>query len=112
MARGGFPDVVTLTGAASRRRYFRAYLDDLIEREITGMGEIDRLRELNLVLRLLAARTGSLLVINPIASDARLAAARVRRYLALLEQRRWCSPSARRRLVWRGHATARALMDQ
>jgi predicted AAA+ superfamily ATPase len=39
-----------------------------------------------MVLRLLAARAGSLLVIDPIASDARIAAATARRYVTLLEQ--------------------------
>lgn len=86
LARGGFPEAVTLTRPASRRRYFNAYIDDLIEREITEIGEIERLPELHAVLRLLATRAGSLLVIDPIASDARLAAATVRRYLTLLEQ--------------------------
>ncbi|WP_069111539.1 ATP-binding protein [Jiangella alba] len=86
LVRGGFPEVVTLARPASRRRYFNAYIDNLIEREITEIGEIERLPELHIVLRLLAARAGSLLVMDPIASDARVAAATARRYVTLLEQ--------------------------
>lgn len=86
LVRGGFPEVLTLPRPASRRRYFNAYIEDLIEREITEIGEIERLPELHTVLRLLAARAGSLLVMDPIASDARLAAVTARRYVSLLEQ--------------------------
>lgn len=86
LVRGGFPEVVALSRSASRRRYFNSYIEDLIEREITEIGEIDRLPELHTVLRLLAARAGSLLVMDPIASGARLAAVTARRYVTLLEQ--------------------------
>lgn len=86
LVRGGFPEAVNRPRPSSRSRYFSAYLDDLVEREITEIGEIERLPELHAVLRLLAARAGSLLVIDPIASDARLSAATTRRYVALLEQ--------------------------
>lgn len=86
LVRGGFPEAIALSRPASRRRYFNNYVDDLIEREVTEIGEIARLPELHAVLRLLAARAGSLLVIDPIASDARLSASTVRRYVTLLEQ--------------------------
>lgn len=86
LVRGGFPEAVARPTPASTRRFLTDYLDTLLEREVTEIAEVARLPQLRQLVGALAARSGGLLVVDPIARDLQIAPATVRRYLGLLEE--------------------------
>ena len=86
IVRGGFPEALARTNPRRRERFFDSYLADLVARDVSQLSEIERTAEMRALIRLLAARSGQLLVVNAVGSDARLPASTVHRYLALLEE--------------------------
>ena len=86
IVRGGFPEALARTNPRRRERFFDSYLADLVVRDVSQLSEIERTAEMRALIRLLAARSGQLLVANAVGSDARLPASTVHRYLALLEE--------------------------
>ncbi|MGH3678928.1 MAG: ATP-binding protein [Natronosporangium sp.] len=86
LVRGGFPEAVARPTPASARRFLTDYLDTLLEREVTEIAEVAHLPQLRQLVGALAARSGGLLVLDPIARDLQIAPATVRRYLGLLEE--------------------------
>lgn len=85
IVRGGFPEAVARTNHVRRERFFDSYVADLVARDVSQLTEIERPAEMRALLRLLAARSGQLLVGNALASDLRVSARTVHRYLGLLE---------------------------
>jgi predicted AAA+ superfamily ATPase len=86
VVRGGFPEAVARTKPPRRERFFDSYTTDLVTRDISQLSEIERTREMLVLLRLLAARSGQLLVERSLANDVGLSAATIHRYLGLLEE--------------------------
>jgi uncharacterized protein len=86
IVRGGFPEALARTNPRRRERFFDSYLADLVARDVSQLSEIERTAEMRALIRLLAARSGQLLVANAVGSDARLPASTVHRYLGLLEE--------------------------
>jgi hypothetical protein len=86
VVRGGFPEAVARTDPRRRERFFDSYTTDLVTRDIRQLSEIARTREMVTLLRLLAARSGQLLVENSLSNDVGLSATTIRRYLGLLEE--------------------------
>ena len=86
IVRGGFPEALARTNPARRERFFDSYLADLVAREVSQLSEIERTAEMRALVRLLAARSGQLLVATAVGSDAGLTASTVYRYLSLLEE--------------------------
>jgi predicted AAA+ superfamily ATPase len=86
IVRGGFPEALARTNPRRRERFFDSYLADLVVRDVSQLSEIERTAEMRALIRLLAARSGQLLVANAVGSDARLPASTVQRYLGLLEE--------------------------
>lgn len=86
VVRGGFPEALARTNPRRRERFFDAYLADLVAREVSQLSEIERTAEMRALIRLLAARSGQLLVATAVGSDAGLTASTVYRYLGLLEE--------------------------
>jgi uncharacterized protein len=85
IVRGGFPEAVART-ARRRERFFDSYVGDLIARDIRQLADIERPAQMRALLRLVAARSGQLLVGNALSSDLQLAGRSVYRYLGLLEE--------------------------
>jgi len=86
VTRGGFPEALARTNPRRRERFFDSYLADLIARDVSQVSEIERTAEMRALIRLLAARSGQLLVAATVGSDAGLPASTVYRYLGLLEE--------------------------
>ena len=86
VVRGGFPEALARTNPRRRERFFDSYLTDLVARDVSQLSEIERTAEMRALIRLLAARSGQLLVVNAVSSEARLPASTVHRYLGLLEE--------------------------
>lgn len=83
LCRGGYPEVQSLS-ERQRDRWFESYIRMVIERDITGLGNIRRGGEVPRLLRLLAARSGSELVMQDVIRDVGLSRQTVYDYVALL----------------------------
>jgi predicted AAA+ superfamily ATPase len=86
IVRGGFPEAVARTTSRRRERFFDSYLADLLVRDVTQLSDIERTAEMRAMARLLAARSGQLLVISRLGAEAGLPVRTLNRYLALLEE--------------------------
>lgn len=86
IVRGGFPEALARANPRRRERFFDSYLADLVAHDVTQVTEIERTAEMRALIRLLAARSGQLLVATAVGSEAGLPASTVYRYLALLEE--------------------------
>jgi predicted AAA+ superfamily ATPase len=89
VARGGYPEAVARSQSATarrRERFLDNYLSDLINRDVIQLSEIEHGHRMRSLIRLLADRSGQLLVPGRLASDLGLPQSTVERYLSLLEQ--------------------------
>lgn len=111
LVRGGFPEAIARTG---RRRevFFDNYVADIINRDVIQLSEIERGPQLRALVRLLAARSGGLLVPGSLANDLGLPQTTVSRYLGLLEEVFLIKrvPAWSRNLSARATATAKVAM--
>lgn len=85
VVRGGFPEAV---GRPDKRRarFFDSYVADLINRDVIQLSEIERGPEMHALTRLVAARSGQLLVPGTLGNALDLTQPTVKRYLGLLEE--------------------------
>ncbi|GAA3114927.1 ATP-binding protein [Planomonospora alba] len=86
VVRGGFPEAVARSNPRRRERFFDSYVGDLIARDVSQLSEIERTAEMRALVRLLAARSGQLLVPAALGNEVGLSASTVHRYLGLLEE--------------------------
>lgn len=84
--RGGFPEAVARTSSRRRERFLDSYVRDIVTREVSQLSEIERTSEMRTLIRLLAARSGQLLVVSALSCAAGLPNRTVGRYLDLLEE--------------------------
>lgn len=85
VTRGGFPEAIARTGKR-RARFLQSYVADLINREVLQLSEIERGAEMRALIRLVAARSGQLLVPGTLGGQIGLPRDTVIRYLRLLEE--------------------------
>lgn len=85
IVRGGFPEAVARQ-PRRRERFFDSYVGDLINRDVIQLSEIERGPEMHTLARLVAARSGQLLVAGSLANQLGLPQPTVKRYLHLLEE--------------------------
>ncbi len=85
VVRGGFP--VSVSRAAARRESFLdSYVADIVNRDVIQLSHIERGAEMRALIRLLAARSGQLLVPAALAGALGLNHATIKHYLGLLEE--------------------------
>lgn len=84
IVRGGFPEAV-VRGPRRRTTFFDNYVGDLVNREVRQASAIERTAQMSALIRLLAARSGQLLVPGHLASDLGLPQVTVSRYIELLQ---------------------------
>ena len=82
---GGYPEATKRTDGR-RRKFFDAYIDDLIDRDITQLSEIQRRPDLIRLLALLAQRMATPVSIRNLAEELVVPKSTVERYVALLEE--------------------------
>lgn len=83
--RGGYPEAVQRL-ANRRRRFFESYVNDLIDRDVMQLTEIQRRPDLHRLLAALAARMASPLNVEGLASELGLPRTTVDRHIALFEE--------------------------
>lgn len=82
---GSFPEA-TGREPGRRRRFFQSYLNDLIDRDVTLLSEIQRRAELDTLLRVLVGHLAAPLRIERIANAIGLPKKTVERYVSLFEE--------------------------
>jgi predicted AAA+ superfamily ATPase len=85
VVRGGFPEAVARAGRR-RERFLDSYVADLINRDVVALSEIERGPEMRALVRLVAARSGQLLIPGALGRELGLPQATVKRYLSLLDE--------------------------
>jgi uncharacterized protein len=86
LVRGGFPEAVRRLDSRRREHFFDSYVSDLIARDVSQLSEIERPAQMRVLLRLIAARSGQLLVGNALSHAAGISTATTHRYISLLEE--------------------------
>jgi uncharacterized protein len=85
IAAGGFPEALALTSSTARKAWYDGYLTTVINRDISDFAEIDKAYAIPRLLSLVAARTGSSLVLADLARSADLTRITTRNYLTYLD---------------------------
>jgi uncharacterized protein len=83
--RGGYPEAV-VRESSRRRKFFESYVNDLIDRDVMQLSEIQRRPELHRLLAQLGARVAEPLKIENVSSELGLPKTTTERYVALLEE--------------------------
>lgn len=83
--RGGYPEAVRRDPGRRRDRFFDSYALDLVSRDVQQISDIERPAEMRRLLSVVAARMGTLAVVQQIANDLGLSRTTLSRYLDLLE---------------------------
>lgn len=86
VVRGGLPEAVARTASRRRSRFLDEYVQNVIDREVRQLAEIERVPQLRTLVRLLAARSGHLVAAGSLESELGLSRPTVARYLRLLEE--------------------------
>jgi predicted AAA+ superfamily ATPase len=86
IVRGGFPEAVARTNPRRRQRFHDSYVADLVARDVAQLSEIERAAQMRALIRLLAARSGQILVAATVGSEAGISQATALRYISLLEE--------------------------
>jgi predicted AAA+ superfamily ATPase len=86
IVRGGLPEAVGRSEPQRRTRFLDAYVQALIDRDVRQLSEIQRKGELRRLVRLLAARTGTIIAAGSLESDLGLSRPTIARYLQALEE--------------------------
>jgi predicted AAA+ superfamily ATPase len=82
---GGYPEALARTKPDRRQAWFGSYVTTILERDVRDIANIQGLRELPKLLRLVAARSANVLNFNDLARDAGIAPTTLKRYWSLLE---------------------------
>ncbi|MGO8959440.1 MAG: ATP-binding protein [Streptosporangiaceae bacterium] len=85
IVRGGLPEAVARADPRRRGRFLDAYVQNLIDRQVTQLGEIARAAQLKALVGLLAARSGQLVAAGSLEADLQISRPTVARYMSLLE---------------------------
>jgi len=83
--RGGYPEAVRRDPGRRRARFFDSYVTDLVSRDVQQISDIERPAEMRRLLSVVAARMGTLAVVQSMANDIALPRQTLSRYLDLLE---------------------------
>lgn len=85
MTVGGYPEVLNRPSPKARFRWFRGYINSILERDIRDLSRIEGITELPNLLALLASRAGCLLNHADLSRSMGMPHMTLKRYMALLE---------------------------
>jgi predicted AAA+ superfamily ATPase len=86
IVRGGLPEATSRDDARRRQRFLDAYVQALIDRDVRQLADIQHKGELRRLLRLLAARSATIIAANSLESALGLSRPTIARYLQALEE--------------------------
>jgi len=82
---GGYPEVLARRGSERRAAWFDSYVATIVQRDIRDLARIEGLDQLPNLLRLCAARTGSIVNLTELSRSLGLPQTTLKRYFALIE---------------------------
>jgi len=85
IARGGFPEIHSRSGAARRAAWFDSYVTTILTRDVRELARIDSIQTLPRLLQILATRVGAVLNFSDLARGLAVPQSTLKRYFALLE---------------------------
>ncbi len=83
--RGGFPLVQSLQEMQDVKRWFKSYLQTMLERDVTDIANIEGLREFPRLLRLLALRSSMVINVADLSRLLGMVSMTLNRYIGILE---------------------------
>lgn len=86
IVRGGLPEAAARADPRRRQRFFDAYIQALIDRDVRQLSDIQHKGELRKLIRLLAARSATIIAANSLESALGLSRPTIARYLQALEE--------------------------
>jgi predicted AAA+ superfamily ATPase len=86
IVRGGLPEASSRVDARRRQRFFDAYVQALIDRDVRQLADIQHKGELRKLVRILAGRTSTVIAANSLESALGLSRPTISRYLRALEE--------------------------
>jgi hypothetical protein len=86
IVRGGLPEAVSRSDVRRRERFFDAYVQALIDRDVRQLSDIQHKGELRKLVRLLAARSGTILATGSLEAALGLSRPTIARYLQALDE--------------------------
>jgi predicted AAA+ superfamily ATPase len=86
IVRGGLPEAVARENPQRRARFFDSYVQALIDRDVRELSEIQRKAEMRQLVRVAAARSGTIIAAGALESSLGLSRPTVARYLQALEE--------------------------
>jgi predicted AAA+ superfamily ATPase len=84
IVRGGFPEATAREDSRRRQRFFDAYIQALIDRDVRQLSDIRHKGELRRLVRMLAARSATIIGANSLESSLQLSRPTIARYLQAL----------------------------
>lgn len=82
---GGYPEVIARRSSERRVAWFEAYVTTILQRDVRDLADVEGLHQLPQLLRLLAARSASIVNFSEISRALALPQTTLKRYFALLE---------------------------
>ncbi|WP_326551537.1 ATP-binding protein [Micromonospora sp. NBC_01813] len=86
IVRGGLPEATSRDDPRRRQRFLDAYVQALIDRDVRQLADIQSKGELRRLVRLLAARSATIIAANSLESVLGLSRPTIARYLQALEE--------------------------
>ncbi len=86
IVRGGLPEAVFRNDAGRRQRFFDGYVQALIDRDVRQLSDIQHKGALRNLVRLLAARSATVIAANSLETALGLSRPTITRYLQALEE--------------------------
>jgi predicted AAA+ superfamily ATPase len=84
--RGGFPQPALARSPERRNAWAESYIRTMLDRDVRDLAQIEGLRQIPQIFRLIAARSGSNLNMDSMSRDSGIPASTLRRYLDLLHK--------------------------
>jgi predicted AAA+ superfamily ATPase len=82
---GGYPEALGRTSWNRRHLWYRDYIDSIIQRDVRDIAEIDRIKDMSRLLRVLAHHSGQLVNYSGLGAPLNLSHTTARKYLAVFE---------------------------
>lgn len=85
IGRGGYPEVVMRSTEARKNAWFQSYINTILQRDIQELSRIEGLTDLPRLLKLIAARTATLLNFAELSRTMQFPQTTLKRYMTLLD---------------------------
>jgi predicted AAA+ superfamily ATPase len=83
---GGYPEALTRNTSASKKRWYLDYVDAILTRDVKDLGQLDRLKDLPRLLRILSHHSGQLVNYSELGAPIGMNHVTTQKYVGIFEQ--------------------------